>query len=146
MRVTILSGASGSGKSTWAMAVEQPATIVSADHFFMKDLCSSGITEYQFDPSQLPDAHAQCLRDFLDCLTVGIEHVVVDNTNTTVAEVAPYHALAQAFGYDVVIRQFTGEYDNVHGVPAKAVENMRKRAGNLKRFAPPWWQFVEGNE
>lgn len=81
MKVIILCGVSGSGKSTIAKEIGS-GYVVSADDFFM----ASG--EYKFDPTMLPAAHGQCLRDFVGCLQYGCDTIVVDNTNTTMMEVA----------------------------------------------------------
>lgn len=135
MIVTILQGISGSGKSTFARTLS--ADVVSADNHFMVD------GEYRFDPSRLPDAHAECLMTFLACLSSG-RNVVVDNTNTTAVEVAPYYALAQAFGADVEIVRVacdpaTAAKRTTHGVPEAAVYAMHRR---LESFSgPPWWSI-----
>lgn len=143
MKVTILCGASGSGKSTWVKNLgDDGVLVVSADHYFMRN------GEYHFDFRKLPEAHNQCLRGFSErlvahCLAGGDSHLVVDNTNTTVAEIAPYYALASAYGAEVEIRVFSGEYENVHGVPEKSVKAMRERVAKLRDSAPPWWKFVD---
>jgi GTPase SAR1 family protein len=102
-RVIILSGISGSGKSTLARKLcaqeneetegqGQPA-IVSADDYFTK----GGV--YTFDPSKLSEAHGECFFNFIGHMRHLSTLVVVDNTNTTEAEIAPYVLGAQAFDY-----------------------------------------------
>lgn len=100
MRCYILQGISGAGKTTLARRIQREArdercVIVSADHFFMVN------GAYRFDPSKLSEAHAQCLKRFIG--SIGEAIVVVDNTNSTVAEIAPYYAIAEAYGYDTRI-------------------------------------------
>lgn len=147
MRVMILRGVPGAGKSTYISENKAEADpVVSADLFFMK-----GGT-YKFDPRKLSEAHGWCLRGFVLAVNgkmfrgmeVRPETIWVDNTNITVGEVAPYVALAQAFGYHVEIITLREDpmvagARNIHGVPMDVVV---KRAEVLKeegdRF-PPWW-------
>lgn len=65
--------------------------VVEADSYFVKD----GI--YQFDPTQLKQAHEECMKQASLALAQG-KRVVVANTNLTRWERARYHALAQAAG------------------------------------------------
>lgn len=138
MKATILRGIPGSGKSTYVKAIGPSASVVSADHYFEK----SGT--YQFNPAKLPEAHGECLRKFVEALQAKASHVVVDNTNTSVAEVAPYAALALAYGAELEIVTFqvdpvVAAARNVHGVPATGVEAMAKRLNDETSRLPPWW-------
>ena len=141
MQVIIMSGVPGSGKSTFTKGLEKPV-ICSADNYFMKN------GEYQFDVSKLAQAHGECLRVFTHALLEKSELVVVDNTNTTVLEIAPYYALAAAYGYHVKLVTVNCEPEtafarNVHGVPLQGIKAMHKRLG--ERWFPPFWkmEFVE---
>lgn len=139
--------------------------IVSADHFFMVD------GEYKFDPSKLPQAHGACLRGFVSHLQdagVGkvrkvtilrgvpgagkstfmekhperLGELVVDNTNITVAEIAPYAALALAYGasLEIITLEVNPEdAKNVHGVPLSAVARMAVRLSEEGKEFPLWW-------
>ena len=139
MKVIILSGIPGSGKSTFTTPWSITTKIVSADHFFMNDK-----GEYKFDARQLSKAHGKCLRNFVDYITSGdgIDRLIVDNTNTSVLEIAPYVSLANAFEVDCEL--ITIECDpeiaakrNIHGVPLEACKRM---ANNIKnRTLPPFW-------
>ena len=156
-KVVILSGVSGSGKSTTARKLWnelEPGTycrVVSADDFFMVE----GV--YKFDPTKLSEAHGKCFRDFIAELqpnAVGkYNHdlVVVDNTNTTSEEIAPYILGAQAFGWEVEIltslpHPTTNWADyyamcaarNAHGVGFDTIKAQHKRIVN--RSLPPWWK------
>lgn len=107
-RVKILSGVSGCGKSTLACELlaahspdgENPYSVicVSADQFFMVN------GEYKYEHGKIGEAHSKCFRNFLDAIggnpAYSVNLVVVDNTNTTVAEIAPYVLAASAFGYE----------------------------------------------
>jgi predicted kinase len=125
MQVHILVGASGSGKSTWAKGFEGDKIVVSADDYFMRRDGS-----YAFDPSKIGAAHQECLRNFTRRLGVlSLDTLIVDNTNTTVLEAAPYIALGLAHCADVMVHVFPVDYSvgaarNVHGVPANVVQRM----------------------
>lgn len=138
MKITILRGIPGSGKSTYAKHNSAGATVVSADHFFEK----SGT--YQFNPAQLPEAHGECLRKFVEAVQAKAGHVVVDNTGTSIAEVAPYAALALAYGGEleivtVLCDATVAAARNVHGVPPEAVAAMDRRLKEETTRLPPWW-------
>jgi predicted ABC-type ATPase len=148
MKVIILSGVSGSGKTTYIedqIHIEDLRSygIVSADHYFMRG------DGYHFDASKLSEAHAECFRQFIDNLRMGVETVFVDNTNCSNEEIAPYYLGAQAFGYEVEIitldvRLSIGSAHvenfakhNLHGVDANAIwQQMCKLSG---RKLLPWW-------
>lgn len=149
MRVMILRGASGSGKSTYAKGIAATAKdmgerceVVSADSFFMVG------DFYQFDPAKLAEAHAQCLRKFVSLLilSAGIfaDTIIVDNTNTTIVEMAPYYALASAYGaalIEIVTLEAPSEVckmRNVHSVPDFAIE---RQLSNIERQdIPSFWK------
>lgn len=138
-KVIILSGVSGSGKSSFAKGLER-AYKVSADYFFMVQ------GEYRFDPAKLADAHAFCFRQFLDALQQGVSTLVVDNTNTTVMEISPYVLGAQAFGYSpkvitVAVPESALEAcaaRNSHGVSLQGIRAQWERLQG--RQLPPWWE------
>lgn len=127
MKVVIMRGISGSGKSTYARQIHDlwgPGRIVSADDFFMKD------GSYRFDPSGIGEAHAVCLGKFLMHLQNRVPLVIVDNTNIRLWEFNNYLKLARWFEYKTEILTtmgFSGELiplyhsRNVHGVPREIV-------------------------
>jgi len=169
-KVIILSGVSGSGKSTYAKKLwnelepGQYSTIVSADDYFM---ASDGeCLEYKFDPSKLGIAHGVCFRNFLEAIDSekGYSLVIVDNTNTTSEEIAPYVLGAQAFGWEpeihtlrvqgalrkdnngMVIARSSALMDklvkrNKHGVTAKTIQAQANRL--TMRMLPPWWKHID---
>lgn len=159
----VLRGVSGAGKSTLAQfiynALEGVPHIVSADTYFMQE----GV--YRFDPAKLSDAHAACLREFTrevqsypswnvrDLVTAvdpsGPSHqvVIVDNTNTTVAEAAPYMALAAAYGWTPMLVDIEADprkaaARNVHGVSAETVDAQFMRLTHAAAALPPYWRRV----
>lgn len=124
--VIILSGASGSGKSTFAQFLSQNIedhAIVSADDYFMKD------GEYKFDPRKLPQAHEHCRMLFMQCLDFGIGTIIVDNTNTTQKEYQFYVDEAERYWYKVtriIVDNINGT-KSVHNVPENVVANQKAR-------------------
>jgi len=124
----IMQGVSGSGKSTLARKLINEhwkaygdGKIVSVDYYWTSD---GG--QYEFDPKRLPEAHAQCLRQFVDAVKWQRMMIIVDNPNTTVEEIAPYYAVAEAYGYETKILYVYCDHEtaaarNVHSVPSKVV-------------------------
>jgi predicted kinase len=137
MKATILIGTSGSGKSTWARS--QCAKVVSADNYFTGP---DGV--YRFDPRDLGKAHGACLNAYVDALRAG-KDVIVDNTNTTLIEIAPYMALALATeGCEVEVRVFQIDPKvcasrNSHGVSMQTIEAMQARIIATLSNWPPFW-------
>lgn len=156
-KVIVLSGVSGSGKSTYAKGLANDSAyatnghvlIVSADDHFMKD------GQYSFDPSKLSEAHGECFRRFLFALDRagrdgpgGSDTVVVDNTNTTSEEIAPYMLAAQAFGWEAEIRTLDIEWAdlvfyfqrNIHVNDIVVIERQFRRI--VERKLLPWWKHT----
>lgn len=139
MRVVIMRGLTGSGKSYYTRNNYPDAYVCSADFFFERD------GEYHFNASLLSHAHAACMGSFIDALREGRPLVVVDNTNITKIEIAPYVSVAQAYGYTVEIvcvdalKKFSLKElseRNIHGIPYGVLVNMESRWEN--NF-PPFW-------
>lgn len=106
MQILVLSGLPGAGKSTHvqqliadACARGQAAAAVSADDFFIQP---DGA--WVFDPAKIGDAHAACLQRFIaHCQARDLDVCIVDNTNLSIAEIAPYMAIAQAYGHQAKV-------------------------------------------
>ena len=131
-----MSGLPGSGKSRCADEMQGSKQIVSADDFFV------GRDGYVFDKTKLADAHGMCLRRFVVAVMERFDLVVVDNTNTEVVEIAPYAAIALAYGYDLEVVTVACDPEiafkrNVHGVPRHVFDAM---VSNLKerKLLPRW--------
>lgn len=117
----LLRGLPGSGKSTLAKALggEQ----VEADQYFIVD------GEYRFDPTKIKTAHEWCRSQVSDWMFLEFERIVVSNTFTQEWEMEPYFQMAKEKGYMVfslvVENRHGGE--NVHGVPAEKLQQMKNR-------------------
>lgn len=154
-QVIVLSGVSGSGKTRLANKMaksisgyEPDGLIVSADDYF-----TDSLGEYRFNPSKLGEAHAECFRSFLAGLQNGRELIIVDNTNTTKREIAPYMLGASAFGYssrihaivcpnthiDTTDLRACAEH-NTHKVPLSAIFAQNDRQRKMLTDVPPYWQ------
>lgn len=154
MQVIVMQSVSGGGKSTWirenfpeagrikSFSLEE-GVVVSADHFFEK---ADG--SYDFHPSQLPFAHGKCFRDFITIISAVCGDaegtVIVDNTNTSIAELAPYCAAALAYGHELKIVTLLCDPNvaharNTHGVPLGAVMGQSDRLIESQKQLPPWW-------
>lgn len=143
-QVIVFQGVPGSGKSTigeeFMKVAPGRAVKVSADDFFTE----RGNGTYAFDFKLFGEAHAQCLRRFLDAVQQNVDLVIVDNTNTTVTEIAPYMALAAAFGYEARLVRVkcdpkVAAARNTHGVPLEGVLKMAARM--TAQDYPPWWSI-----
>lgn len=151
MRVVIMSGAQGAGKSHFVNSLYGSVVVCSADHYFIDET-----GKYNFDFRKLGEAHGQCLRKFVAILLDRqCDVLVVDNTNAFDTEIAPYYALAAAYGIKpelVTVKSKaepgTPEYDewlaaakqrNLHGLDEKAIaiKDGQVRARKL----PPFWDM-----
>jgi len=147
MIVYVLRGPSGSGKSTharriaeWAAAAQMKALILSSDDFFRRR------GPYLFEAAKLGEAHADCLRRFTQSIASpgDVDVLVVDNTNTSVAELAPYAALAVAFGHTLQIVTLdvapsVAAARGIHGVPAGTVERQSMTLRAQTQSIPRYW-------
>jgi len=161
-KAIILSGVSGSGKSTYIQKMieefrkqekgevyepmlddfpnynEKSFSIVSADHFF-----TNSYGEYKFFPAGLSTAHASCFRHFIESLQNGVPYVFADNTNCSAIEMSPYVLAANAFGYQHEIVRLRGSLGkcharNIHQVPLRSIENQMEKFVHSYDL-PPWW-------
>ena len=141
MTVLILSGAQGSGKSTIVEKIADaiPTNAVSADQYFTSP------EGYKFDFRKLGEAHAACMLRFVRAMqTVYNDRlVVVDNTNSTALEIAPYYLVAKAFNHQVIHLTISAEPGsaharNLHGVPLAGVTATAARVEGLE--LPPFWE------
>jgi tRNA uridine 5-carbamoylmethylation protein Kti12 len=149
MQVIIMRGIPGSGKTTYLESLQHDMETrqclscewVSADGYFYE----SGV--YKFDPTKLTEAHNSCLKAFLVGLQMNndlaFDCIGVDNTNISVAEIAPYYQLASALGWEVKIIRIHCDpviayKRNVHNVPLSKIISMHNRM--ITETLPPWWK------
>ncbi len=115
----------------------------SADDLFMVN------GEYRFDVARLSAAHGDCLCRFTQSLAIdppdpSRQVLIVDNTNTTIAEVAPYAAMANAYEHELHVitllaDPMTAWRRNQHSVPLTNVvkQDLQLRESILQW--PAWW-------
>ena len=159
-RVIVLMGISGAGKDTWIEANFPDVSDHSADKFFMFMEEGMEKPEYRFDASKLGEAHAWCLRGYIeavqkmkDLFEVEQKVLIVNNTNTSLAEIAPYCASALAYGHELQIVALVCPPEvafrrNTHGTPASAIFRQDARLRKTLADLPPWWplEIVFTNE
>lgn len=147
MKVMIMRGLPGSGKSHFAEGFKRDQlkewrlAYCSADLF-------PGFTKtggkYEFNPALIGDAHDYCLTEFMSTLRNDRhELVIVDNTNLTAWEIAPYYRLAQVGKHDVEILRMECDpikawQRNTHGVPLETVLRMYRTL--LMEQLPHHWK------
>ena len=142
MKVIIVRGIPGSGKSTWINNNYPRASICSADHFFIDKN-----DNYNFDRNKIGEAHKECMATFLTYVMTEFfdkgrvlrSPIIVDNTNISIHEVTPYLRVAEAFGYEVEVVRIGSDPDtaykrNTHGVPLETIKRMHKSMKPL----PSW--------
>ena len=127
-RAIILRGVSGSGKSTKARElVGESGMIHSTDDFFMRD------GKYVFNPEKLPLYHDLNFKAFQASLVLGVNPIVVDNTNTRKWEYKKYQDAAAEAGYQVEVISIphpdpkVAAQRNTHGVPEEVIRRMISR-------------------
>ena len=149
MKIKIMMGCAGAGKSEYVkdkygMFNPMPG-YCSADTWHIYD----GV--YDYDPSEASNAHAACLRKYTEHLVVGgLPVLVVDNTNTTIMELAPYVRLAEAYGpsEDIEIVCVLEDravccHRNTHNVPPRVVEAQFGRViSTLDDFPSEWLSYL----
>lgn len=139
----IMRGLPGSGKSTRAREIchealnmgADGAVICSTDQYFMVG------DEYHFDRNNISIAHNWNQIRVTELMESEVDVIVVDNTNTTEKEMAPYKNLAKDNRYEVcevVVGAESMRADmtayittcverNTHGVPRESIEKMARR-------------------
>lgn len=123
MKIRLVRGLPGSGKSTFAAKV---AAAGNFDHFEADQLFTDQNGEYNFDPEFIGEAHAMCYNGCKAALERG-ENVIISNTFTMCWEFDNYLGLAKEFNCDLEITECTGQYGSVHGVPEEAIVAMKNR-------------------
>lgn len=148
-KLIIMGGVTGSGKSTTARKILEESGVTGVI-YSTDDYWNTPSGEYNFIPSMIGTAHAWNTRRVEAALETDVELVIVDNTNTTEWERAPFVKLAEKYGYEVEYRQAdspwwgdiysrikSGEISeadvdvlvekNTHGVPRDTIKKMMNR-------------------
>lgn len=142
MKIVLMRGLPGSGKSTWVKNLTQAGTlsflICSADDYHLID------GRYCYDPKNAGKAHGACLRRYANTITSPVhpDLLIVDNTNTTLMELAPYVRLAEAYEvpYEIVYLACpleTAIRHNTHQVPLNTL--LKMQANLLTEIVPAHW-------
>jgi len=119
----LIRGLPGSGKTT--MAQQLTKHFVEADLYFYDERGS-----YQFNPSELPNAHKWCLQRVKEWITLwGYEKIAVANTFTEEWEMAEYIKLAKDYGYKVhtLVMENRHGSSSLHNVPDATMQAMEDR-------------------
>ena len=133
----IIRGLSGSGKTTLAQEIANPIWCSDRKSFF-KDVYSADdyFTDeqenYNFDPAELANAHADCFSKVELAMTKDILKVVVANTFSQSWEAEPYFKLAKKYNYSPFVIECQNTFENVHEVPKKTIDAMRTRWETIK--------------
>lgn len=152
MNVVVLMGVSGAGKNYFIdNNMPEANMIVSADTFFMKD------GKYVFDAAKLGDAHSACFRKFIENVRLTADYasdgsvknttpgtLVVNNTNSSISEIAPYMAAAKAYGADASIiclriDPVIAASRATHGAPLETIVKMAAKIDQTLKELSPWW-------
>jgi len=113
----LVRGLPGSGKSTMARMI--------SDVHFEADMYHMVGDKYVFVGENIKAAHEWCYqstRIFLNRVAV----VAVSNTFTTLKEMQRYLDF-QKDGHRIAVIRCTGEFGNIHNVPADVMEKMKAR-------------------
>ena len=122
----LLRGVPGSGKTTFGhLIADTNYDVLSADDYFV----NSQTGEYEFDGSQLKEAHINCQIRAEARMSRGDRKVIVANTFTREWEMKAYYDLAERYGYrvySIIVENRHGGV-NEYGAPEEAIKRMRDR-------------------
>jgi len=117
MRLIIVRGLPGSGKSTFAKSLN--IFHVEIDMFCMID------SKYQWDATKGRQRSELCFSAARNALQAGID-VVVSNTFARKRDIEPYARLAREFNANFVVYLTTGGHRSIHPVPDETITRLRE--------------------
>lgn len=137
MKLTLLRGTPGAGKSTHARLLLSTSSIhsthIEADMFWqLKD------GTYRFDMKKIAYAHKWCLAKTAEAFQKEL-NVIVSNTFTTTREMQPYIDLAKDYNVPVNIIEMKTQYKNIHNVPEDVLIKMKNRWEEI----PSYWDVTK---
>lgn len=150
LRVIILRGFSGAGKSHYIRENFPNAVVCSADDYFVNDQGN-----YEFKEPDI--AHGKCLRKFVEIILQNFdsdredEFLVVDNTNIRMAELAPYYMVAKAYGFQAEVIHIDCDPEvaatrNKHNVPLEMIQKWASKFEKVPHFWPDEKVVKSGGE
>lgn len=142
MKVIIMCGVSGAGKSTYARKHYPDTVVYAVDNFLSYDEDNV----YKDKPT-LQRAYNKCLRSFVENLPDYIlndEDIVIDNANTTITGIAPFISLALVFDCEVEVIMISCDprkawERNQHNVSWEDVQAQHERLLLLPERWSSWW-------
>lgn len=142
MKLTIIRGLPGSGKSTYAQKmVEKDSELLhlEADTFFNRITTH----EYDFDIRLIEAAHSWCYGNTVRFLREGYD-VVVSNTFTRLWELDKYLSLPAIIdGLELELVEMRTQFENIHNVPADVLKNMATRWQPLPEDFPHFTRVID---
>lgn len=117
MRLILVRGLPGSGKSTYAKSLN--IFHVEIDMFCMID------SKYQWDATQGRRRIELCFTAAQYALQAGVD-VVVSNTFARKRDIEPYVRLAREFNATLSVCLATGGHRSIHPVPEETITRLRE--------------------
>lgn len=139
LKLVLMRSLPGAGKTTLVSEVisyyfalyAQSMMVCSADDWFVDD-----DDNYLFDRTKLAGAHRYCRTAARKSMSLALDLVIVDNTNTTWSEMKDYVYMGVKYGYDIRLCEpktwWKFDVDeltkrNTHMVPKDAIQKMLDR-------------------
>ncbi|KAK3737014.1 hypothetical protein QZH41_018399 [Actinostola sp. cb2023] len=128
--LVLMRGLPGSGKSTLAQRMKGNGVVFSTDDYFIQN------GWYQFDGTNLGEAHQWNQIRAREAMQGGVSPVIIDNTNTQAWEMKPYISMAQRLGYHTIFKEPDTPWrwnarelfkHNQHGITFSGIRNMMER-------------------
>ena len=131
----IIRGLPGSGKSTLGEKLADTYMSYSPNYGGLKYysyaaddwFTDSNTGEYNFNPTELGDAHEDCRARVMGAMMSNIESICVCNTFSQAWEAEPYFKLCKSYGYTPVVLECQSQFGNIHNVPQESIDAMKER-------------------